>query len=1413
MQHHRTTARAFQRSQPAKLVEQWISSAGVGASQATWTGTVGGLVLTKIGTVTTEASGGTSPFLVFPGTSGYMEKTDGVGALPIGDDPCTIVFCGDFGTARWGGISYGEGLDWKARGIVPQGAGSNCISADFVNGSVIAVDDVVVSKGPAIWFLTIGEIGITRVYHGTQLVAEGIVPTINTGTARINLMRSYGGNSQPGRVGCVRVYDGVLSETERAAVIAELNPLYLGFSAPTASSVAFAATSATTGTVTATLARWRSEIIGVVTTSASQPNVAQIDAQTDHLGNPASPYSAMALTASAAVESGPIGLTPGATNYPHYYVRDAYGLISTVATGTSSATPSLPAPTAITPTSFTFPETVIAPTVVANLTANATATFSKVSGNAAFTVSSTGAVTLVSGLTDGSYSFVARATNATGTFDATISVTVSDAAIAADLAVRFGALTPTGSGGAQARDGSGAATDFTSISAQPSTRWAITAGKLVATGTPAMASEQITAVVGGASVAVNITVSPAVTSVANLTEFNAVSMTPATTGDLTIELRAGVVIPAADATTKISGTSTSARRTLGGTLTLQSERVRGAPAANVDGKFKPRFFSGGRFALASINVSPSSAADQAYTTSTTGALLQIDQSPTTDIVLDGVVSVCNPGAATGWPGRTSATTGNDRGHDPWGALVRVNSVTGTFRAYIDGQVGSPDIIACGTSGVKRVLLGMHSLGGGVFEMWFGDRNGTPHSISNTLVSGEGASSSMIEGETITGLDGATAVIMAAPSGVDTAGGRYATTGPCYTYQIRGVPWMNSPSAGAVGNGTASSVKSLTIRNCTVTGGQGMVHPLAIEHVTIEQNNFGLFTGDCIKIGNPNASPNPKLIFRRNLFYGSLAGATDLGAEHCDYIQIFGGTAAWPNARIHHNIVLCNKRGNGQAWWCGDVTKWTGAQVFGNISLTEGGGHSDYWGFVSDCSAFYNTALINRKETGLPTNWAPVSGGGQDVTFAAIGAATNIYAGWNAARRFQFGSTNTEKNFGANGNTTSTQDDLFAGIGGARPFYITTLAELMVGAETTLTGGDVDVGALGPHTDWTDFPNYVSTTPPAGVTLAADIDFGVPSTIALSSPTATGGTDVFTGGVTVTTPGGAVHYSVYPSAGTVPNADQVRLGQKGDGTPATVAGTLGSSTAGVKSIPSTVIVAGTYKISYVQVSGAAVSPVVTSAAMTVASANFGLMLGTLTGSLTDIVNPTVATGSVAVAVGDVAVVCFTEQTTMTATAVTDNLGNTYAAISAAIDGGIVAIRGYWSRVSVAGTLTTVNVAVTAGTHNGTVIVAAFQGPFAASPVDANPAGTTNALTTTFACPATGTLAQASELVVSYTGMDGNKTITAVSPNVLALRVNSATTITSAMGYQVVASTASVAPEFNVTVVATVNAMGTVSFKKA
>jgi hypothetical protein len=1399
------------------MVANWITTAGLAAGQATWTDTVGGLVLTEGGTVTTEASDGTGDLLVFDGSTDYMEKTDGVGDLPVGNAARTIVFCGNFTTAsRWGGFAYGENADWKSSAIVPQGGGSNEISGDFRNGQLIAEDDVVLDKGMGIYFLTISSLGLARLYHGIHLVAEATILTINTGTTAIKLMRSWSGNAQAGRVGCVRVYDGVLPEAARDAVIAELNPLFLGLTdAPVATDVVFTASTPTTGVLTATLPDWRSEMTGVMTSSATKPSIDQINLGQDHLSAPASPFSIIAPAASSAIEIGPIGLTAGVTNYPHYYMRSAYGQVGTVQTGTEDATPSVAAPTAIIPAAFSFNEVTIAPAVVATLVADvAPVTFAKTGGNAAFTVSSAGVVTLVSDLADGSYSFDVRATSDGGTFDDTIDVTVTAAAAAADLEIRFGALTPTGEGGAQARDAAGYAFNFTSITAQPSTRWSISSGRLVATGTPAMASEQITAVVDGATVTVNITIVPNMVSVKDGTEFAAISMTPAGTGDFAIELRAGANIAAATATSKIAGTNAGSRRTLGGTLTLQGERVRGAPAANIDGKFKPRFFAGGLFKMTSITVSPTDPSDRAYTTSTTGALLQIDQSPTTDIVLDGVVSVCNPDAATGWPGRTSATTGNDRGHDPWGALVRVNTVTGTFRAYVDGQVGNPDIITCGTSGVKRVLLGMHSLGGGVFEMQFGDRNGTAHSISNSLVSGEGASRSMIEGETITGRDGATAVIMAAPSGVDTAGGRYATTGPCYTYQIRGVPWMNSPSAGSVGNGTASSVKSLTIRNCTVTGGQGMVHPLAIEHVTIEQNNFGLFTGDCIKIGNPNASPNPKLIFRRNLFYGSLSGATDLGAEHCDYIQVFGGTSVWPDARVHHNIILCNKRGNGQGWWCGDVTKWTGTQVFGNISLTEGGGHSSYWGFVSDCDAFYNTDLVNRKETGLPTNWAPVSGAGQDVTFAAIAPATDLYAGWNAARRFQFGSTNSEKNYGANGNTTSTQDALFAGIGGSRPFYITTLAELMTGAATLLAAPNLDVGALGPHTNWAGFPSYVTTTPPAGVTLAADIDFGVPSTLALGAVTGTGGTESVTGTATVVTPGGAVYYVAYPSTATVPNAAQVQAGLDGDGAAATVDGSLGASTAGVKTIPSTAIAAGTYKISYVQVSGALVSPVATiTGTLTATPSTFGNLLGTLTGNIADIVNPAVATGSVAVAVGDLVLAVLVEQTAQTATACADNLGNTYTAVSAGVDGGTVAHRGYYSRVTVAGTLTSVSFTVTGGTHNACMIAAAFQGPFAVSPVDAIPTATTNVLATSIPCPATGTLAQADELVACYLSINGNQTITADSPNLLALRANSTTVQSGAIGYQKVSATTTVTPAFTVGVTPTVSNMSTVTFKKA
>ena len=88
---------------------------------------------------------------------------------------------------------------------------------------------------------------------------------------------------------------------------------------------------------------------------------------------------------------------------------------------------------------------------------------------------------------------------------------------------------------------------------------------------------------------------------------------------------------------------------------------------------------------------------------------------------------------------------------------------------------------------------------------------------------------------------------------------------------------------------------------------------------------------------------------------------------------------------------------------------------------------------------------------------------------------------------------------------------------------------------------------------------------------------------------------------------------------------------------------------------------------------------------------GLRTGTQpTGGNNSIPNPLPASGSVVVSIGDLIVAVIAQQTALTVTAVTDNLGNTYTAqnagtlVSTTISG-----RMFYSRVTVAGTLTTVN----------------------------------------------------------------------------------------------------------------------------
>src|SRR5687767_1058080 len=121
--------------------------------------------------------------------------------------------------------------------------------------------------------------------------------------------------------------------------------------------------------------------------------------------------------------------------------------------------------------------------------------------------------------------------------------------------------------------------------------------------------------------------------------------------------------------------------------------------------------------------------------------------------------------------------------------------------------------------------------------------------------------------------------------------------------------------------------------------------------------------------------------------------------------------------------------------------------------------------------------------------------------------------------------------------------------------------------------------------------------------------------------------------------------------------------------------------------------------------------------------FGDVLGTFSVAANSITNPTDATGTATVAVGDLVYCVLVQQTALTVTAVTDNLGNTYTATNAGNDAGAVTARAFYSRVTVGGSLTTLSAAATASANNVVFIGVAFQGPFIAPPIDANPANTT------------------------------------------------------------------------------------------
>lgn len=158
-----------------------------------------------------------------------------------------------------------------------------------------------------------------------------------------------------------------------------------------------------------------------------------------------------------------------------------------------------------------------------------------------------------------------------------------------------------------------------------------------------------------------------------------------------------------------------------------------------------------------------------------------------------------------------------------------------------------------------------------------------------------------------------------------------------------------------------------------------------------------------------------------------------------------------------------------------------------------------------------------------------------------------------------------------------------------------------------------------------------------------------------------------------------------------------------------------------------------------------------------SNSVGELKGSLSGGNNSITNPLAATGSVEdVRVGDLIVAVLGQQTALTVTAATDNLGNSYSAQNAGTDAGNTTGRMFYSRVSNAGTLTTVNFATTASANDASCCAAVFEGPFEPSPpIDKNPANLTNDTSNPMQANSLGTLSRPHELTIGwFAGANGS-----------------------------------------------------------
>jgi len=108
--------------------------------------------------------------------------------------------------------------------------------------------------------------------------------------------------------------------------------------------------SETTGSISITTDEGNGTIWWVVTQSATQPSVAQIEAGQDHTSSPADDNGSILVSAVDTYNAGPSGLTAATTYWAHAFHRDAASNDSAVVSGDSFTTLTAGAPTLSLPT-------------------------------------------------------------------------------------------------------------------------------------------------------------------------------------------------------------------------------------------------------------------------------------------------------------------------------------------------------------------------------------------------------------------------------------------------------------------------------------------------------------------------------------------------------------------------------------------------------------------------------------------------------------------------------------------------------------------------------------------------------------------------------------------------------------------------------------------------------------------------------------------------------------------------------------------------------------------------------------------------------------------------------------------------------------------------------------------------------